>query len=157
MPMTLDETLLRKLDAWTPQTGRDTLAFADPAASVQLTVEQVESLSCRIWELRVSRPLSGKPEEALAAWAKRVAATATGLMEPLHLLEVDAVRGAAVLRSNKPAQKSEDLFYYEVLLDQTGSANVRRYQASYGNGKRKQVAFVLTREAVAKLAADLAV
>lgn len=150
--MTLDEALLKNLDAWRPKPGRDTLAFDDAAGSVQLTVDHLETLSCQVWELRVRRSEAAD----LSAWSGRVARQATGLMEPLHLLELDAGRGQAVLRSTRPAQKSANLFYYEVVLDRSGCANVRRYQGGYDGGKRKQVGFVLTREAIAKLAADLA-
>jgi hypothetical protein len=152
MPMTLDEALLKSLESWKPKPGRDTLAFDEPAASVHLTVDHLETLSCQVWELRVRRSKA----DDLTHWAKRIAHHATGLLEKLHLLEIDAHRGQAILRSTKPAQKSENLFYYEVMLDRSGSACLRRYQGSYQSGKRKQVGFVLTREAIAKLAADLA-
>ena len=86
--------------------------------------------------------------------AERLAGRATGLMEPLRLIEVDAGRNVALLRSAAPQQRGDDLFYYEVLL-QEGGAGVRRYQASTQGGARQQVAFPLTHEALAKLAADL--
>ena len=75
-------------------------------------------------------------------------------MEPLRLIEVDAGRDTALLRSAAPPKRGDDLFYYEVLLTGRG-AGVRRYQSSSTGGTRQQVAFPLTHEALAKLAADL--
>ena len=86
--------------------------------------------------------------------AERLAARATGLMEPLRLIEVDADRETALLRSATPQRRGDDLFYYEVLLHGRG-ADVRRYQSSATGGTREQIAFPLTHEALAKLAADL--
>jgi hypothetical protein len=70
---------------------------------------------------------------------------------------VDAGRGEALLRSQQPTSRAEQLHYYEVLLQAAGKATVRRYQASHQLGEhRKQTAFALTHEALAKLAEDLA-
>jgi hypothetical protein len=85
-----------------------------------------------------------------------VADRATGLLEDLKVVEVDRPRGQALLRSEAPVSRGEDLFYYEVLLTATGAANLRRYSApNQGPGKREQVAFALTHEALAKLSRDL--
>src|SRR5262249_44738425 len=144
--------LLKNLESWKPKPGRDTLAFDEPAASVQLTVDHLETLSCQVWELRVRRAKA----DDLTHWANRIAHHATGLIEKLHLLEVDPHRGKAIPQRTKRSQKTDNLFYYELTPDRGGSASLRRYQGSYQSGKRKQVGFVLTREAIAKLAADLA-
>jgi hypothetical protein len=78
-------------------------------------------------------------------------------LEPLKVVEVDAVKGEALLRSSEPAQRGDKLFYYEVLLKGTHAAQVRRYQAlAEGIGRREQVAFALTQEALTKLVGDLA-
>jgi hypothetical protein len=80
----------------------------------------------------------------------------TGLLEPLKLIEVDATRSEAVLRSETPAQKGDDVQYYEVLLRGTHAATLNRYQAPRtGPGKRRAVPFALTHEAIAKVVGDL--
>ena len=55
-----------------------------------------------------------------------------------------------------PPEARRRLFYYEVELKTGGDAGVRRYQASTKGGTRKQIAFPLTHETLAKLAANLA-
>ena len=160
--MTLADTLLEKLNKLSPDaTVRRTLSFLDPstATAVRLEVDMLDALGCQLWEIAVTR----SPSEAarlqsggLATWARRVADEVTGLLEPLKLLEVDDLRGQALLRSESPAQRSDDLYYYEVLLHKTGAATLRRFHNTKTPGKREQVSFVLTREALGKVVGDLA-
>jgi hypothetical protein len=79
----------------------------------------------------------------------------TGLLEPLKLLEVDETQQEALLRSNTPTKKGEQLAYYEVHLFGTHRATVRRFQARHGESGREQVAYALTHEVLAKLAGDI--
>jgi hypothetical protein len=153
--MTLDETLLQKLSDWKPAgEGRQPLAFEDAstATSVRVQIERRDALSCQLWQVGVTRRAG---EADLTAWAKRMADRVTGLLEPLSLHEVDAARGVAVLRSEAPAAKNDDRFYYELTLHRTGETHLRRWKGSSKPVPRQQVAFTLTNEALAKLAADL--
>src|SRR5688572_18597206 len=132
--MTLANTLQPKLADWTPPgKGRQTFAVLDKESetSVELDFDRLETLGGQLWEARVSRSDAAMAKEAsVAIWAERVARRVTGLLEPLHVVEVDSERGQALLRSNQPAQKNDDRFYYEVVLAQSGSAQLRRYQGS---------------------------
>jgi hypothetical protein len=153
--MSLDELLQAKLAEWRPDTGRQTLTLADeaPGWKAALTADCSDQVGCRVWDLTLSRET---PVPDLRAWAARVAARATGLLEPLSLLELDAAQNTAVLRSQAPAKRGEALHYYEVLLRGQGEANVRRYQATRdGTRRREQVAFALTHEALGKFVRDL--
>jgi len=126
---------------------------------VSLTADRADELGCLVWEmtLRRSAPLAGADAQALRAWADRAAGRARGLLETLKVVEVDAERDEAILRSDTPSAKGEDRFYYEVHLKGTGVVVVRRYRGSLAgsNPKREQVAYALTHEALARLAADL--
>ena len=159
--MSLSATLLEKLAEWRPGRGRQTLNVPDSGAgwAVSLTADRADELGCLTWELTLRRgaPLPGGDAQALRAWADRVAGRARGLMEMLKVVEVDAERDEAILRSDAPAAKGNDRFYYEVHLKGIGVAAVRRFRGAVGGtGKREQVAFALTHEALARLAADLA-
>jgi hypothetical protein len=162
--MTLENLLLEKLAEWRPDNnGRQTLTVADPDSGwrVAVAAEQCDSVGCRIWELSLTRTRDRAADHLgeLRAWADRLGARATGLMEPLRLLELDPAQEVALLRSQAPAKRGEALFYYEVTLTvrSKGEANVRRYQATRdGNSRREQVPFALTHEALAKLAQDIA-
>jgi hypothetical protein len=126
--------------------------------SVALTADRADELGCLVWEmtLRRSEPLPGGDAVALRAWGDRIAGRARGLLESLKVIEVDAERDEAILRSDAPAEKGEDRYYYEVHLKGTGRADVRRYRGSLAaTGKREQISFALTHEALARLAADV--
>lgn len=152
--MTLDETLLQKLsDVQPPGEGRDSLAFTEAGTKVHLDIERRDALSCQLWQVGVQR---AAPISDLGGFAKSLADRVTGLLEPLHLHELDGARGVAMLRSENPAKKNDDRSYYELTLQSTGSAELRRWKGSMQAGRRQQIAFTLTNEAVAKLAADLA-
>jgi hypothetical protein len=153
--MTLENTLLQKLAEWRFDNGRQTLTAADPETgwTAAVVADCGDRVGCRVWELNLTRPETPSSAD-LKARAERLAGQATGLMEPLRLIEVDAQGDTALLRSASPQKRGEDLYYYEVLL-RSASAGVRRYQSSTKSGTREQVAFPLTHEALAKLGADL--
>jgi hypothetical protein len=157
--MTLDETVLQKLADWQPAAGRQTLNLptARSGWALALTADRHDELGSLVWELLLSRAAAPSPaDNSLAAWADRAAGRVTGLTEPLKVLEVDVVKNEALLRSEEPSHRAEKVLYYEVLLRGTNSASLRRFQAvPGGSGKREQVAFALTNEALAKLVADL--
>ncbi len=157
--MTLAETLLGKLSEWQPAgEGRHSLTTAIPAAgwTVTLTSDKNDSLSTLAWEVSLTRTGDAPTGVTLRQWADLIAARASGLLEPLKLYEVDESNQEAVLRSVAPSPKGEFLRYTEIRLTGLGQARVRRYQSSHANGKREQISFVLTHEALAKLAEDIA-
>ncbi len=119
-----------------------------------LATEKKDSLSCALNELTLGK--NAPIKENLRAWATRIAATATGLMEPLRVIEVDTSLSRAILRSEAPTLKNGKAFYYELLLTRSARtlATLRRYVGQYGE-KREPVTFVLTHDAIAKLVADI--
>jgi hypothetical protein len=158
--MTLNEILLRKLAEWHPtHAGRHLLAVPDEGSgwSVAIAADRCEALSCLVWELSIRRTAEPSAKQvSLSSWAEGIAARVTGLLEPLKVVEVDPVRNEALLRSDTPTARADKRFYYEVLLRGTTEAILRRYQGSAQAGvRREQVAYALTHEAIAKLAADL--
>lgn len=158
--MTLNEPLLQKLADWHPTSaGRHILALPDEGSgwSVAITADRCDALSCLVWEMTLRRGTApAEADNGLGRWAERIAQRVTGLLEPLMVLEVDLGRNEALLRSDAPAQRADKLFYYECHLQGIGTVTLRRYQGSQQPGaRREQVAFAITHEALAKLAADL--
>ncbi len=156
--MTLDETLLQKLSEWRPAAGkRATLTVADEGSgwTAALTADRSDELGCLTWEFAV-RPVKAVESGDLNTRAGRVASHITGLLETVGVHEVDAIRGEALLRSQPPGQRGDQVLYYEILLEKSGAATLRRFQADpKAHTKRHQVAFALTHEALAKFAHDL--
>jgi hypothetical protein len=157
--MTLDEILHQRLADWRPPEGRHGLTVPDESRgwTVTVTADRCDELGCLVWAMNVGRAAGAAARGVdLTAWAQLIANRATGLLEPLKVVEIDAARNEALLRSTTAARRGDKLFYYEVLLTGTRAAQVCRYQAEQGGtGRREQVAFALTHEALAKLAADL--
>ncbi len=157
--MTLTEKLLQKLSEWKPQgTGRHALTVAAPETgwTAQLTADRADTLSGLVWELALTRTGPAPDGLTLKAWAEAAAKRATGLLEPLKLLEADDARNEAVLRSEAPAKKGERVAYYEVRLFGTDRATVQRFAADRTQSGREQIGFALTHEVLAKLAGDIA-
>jgi len=152
--MTLERTLLQKLAEWRPDKSASPLTVTGPDGwTVGLTIDRNEEIAARVQEVALRRT---EPVQDVRGWADRLCARATGLLEPLTLIEVDAGQGTAQLRSQGPTQRDEAVFYYEVLLSTKGEATVRRYQAKAGGGKkREQVGFALTHEVLARFVDDL--
>jgi hypothetical protein len=155
--MTLASTLREKLNEWRPPQGRQSMSAADPASgwAVGITADRADPVGCEVWELTAVRTGAAPAGETARSWAERVAARATGLLEPLRVHEVDAARGEALLRSGEPTHRGDDCFYYEVQLRGAASAAVRRYRGAKPGGHREQVPFALTHDGIAKLAGDL--
>jgi len=154
--MTLNEAILAKLADWRPN-GRQSLLIPDSGTgwTVSVTADRSDELGCLLWETTTRRS-AGPREVPLRAWADRVAQRVTGLLEPLAVVEVDVQRDEAILRSDEPARRGDDLFYYEVALKGAGEAAVRRYHSSSQPGtRREQVPFALTHESLAKLLGDV--
>ncbi|MGE3803841.1 MAG: hypothetical protein AB7K24_04100 [Gemmataceae bacterium] len=144
----MNETVLQKLYDWRPE-GRQSLHLPDLSNgwSVTLTADRNDELGCLVWEL-TARRAAAKVE--LKACAAKLAARLS--FEPFKVHEVDAERNEAQLRSAKPAERDLHVVYYELALQGTGNATLRRYQATHDGGKpRSQVTYPLTHESLVKL------
>jgi len=106
--------------------------------------------------LEYAAPEAGaRTTESLRAWADRLAARVTYLMEPLVLVEVDATSGEAELRSQSPTARGDLKSYYEVRLDRLGSLRLARVVFDEETRRRRPSPCQLTREALERLTDDL--
>lgn len=157
--MTLSETVLQRLGSWhPPRNERQALVVAEEGNgwAVSLTADRNDDLSCVLWELVLRRASTLSAADALVrAWADKVAGRATGLLEPLQVVEIDDQRNEALVRSKEPTRRGSERFYYEFRLTSNRQAVVRRFRASEDGGQREQIAYALTHEALAKLIEDL--
>lgn len=131
------------------------LLIRDPsvAAAMEMDVHKLDSLSIQLSMLRISPELPTK--FALKDKAADLAQRITGLLEKLSVIEIDEDRGEALLRSNSPVVNEEQRLYYELIAQRSGTTTLYRYLGSMLRSDRKEVPFILTREAMAKLIIDL--
>ena len=150
--MTLEKTLRQQLN----EPGKGGFHLHADGWTVTLVSEKGDSLSCALKDLTLDR---GTPvREELRAWAERIATKATGLMEPLRVIEVDLPLGKALLRSESPTVVEGKSHYYELLLTRSdrSSANLKRHVGDRSGGeKRAAIPFVLTHDAIVKLVNDI--
>jgi adenine C2-methylase RlmN of 23S rRNA A2503 and tRNA A37 len=124
------------------------------AATAEMEVHQLDRLSMELSMLRVTPENSVR--DTLKSHAEKLARKVTGLMEKLNVIEIDDIQGVAMLRSDTPAVQDTQRMYYELMVNQQGTTTLKRYQGSTIHAERKEIPFVLTREALAKLITDLA-
>jgi hypothetical protein len=151
--MTLENTLRRQLS--NPEPGG--FHVSADGWDVTLAAEKRDSLSCALSSLTLER--RDVVQADLHVWATQIAERATGLIEPLKVVEIDQTLGKAMLRSAAPTVTDDKAHYYELLLERThrSVAELRRYAADrLGAQKREAVPFVLTHDAIVKLAVDIA-
>ena len=91
----------------------------------------------------------------LKRWGDGLASRLTYLMEPLVVLEVDAVGGEVELRSQSPSARDTLRSFYEVTLRREGSLHLRRVAFDAADRRRRPIPCQLTREAVERLADDI--
>jgi hypothetical protein len=150
------ENLRQKLADWRFDRERQTLTVGSPDGwAVDVAAECSDEIGCRLWEVTVRRT-DEKSLGELKARAEKAAARVQGLLEPLTLVELDATRQTAQLRSAHPARQGDELHYYEAAMQANGQAAFRRFKASHLTGRREQIPFNLTHEAVASLVGALA-
>lgn len=146
------ENILQKLVESPPAAERHDLLIGGGPWTVTVSADRRDDLSSRVWHIAFERK---EPQRGgVADWAERIATRVSGLSESLKLVEVDDIADQALLRSDKPAAKSDNLAYYEVHLRGTRHASFRRVQASPAKS-REQVSFAVTNETLAKLIADI--
>ena len=109
--MNLNDLLLQKLAEWRFDNGRQTLTVAHPetGCTAAVVADCADRVGCRLWELNLTHAGAGRAAD-LKTRAERLAGRATGLMEPLRLIEVDAGRDTALLRSAAPRSAATTCF-----------------------------------------------
>jgi hypothetical protein len=157
--MSLDGLLLEKLARWRPE-GRQALEVSAPESgwTAVVSADAADVVGCRLWEVSVRRTGEPLPAATLRPRAELIAGRVTGLLETLRLVELDEPKGVALLRSDTPTRRNNDICYYEALVHADGNATLRRYEAPRAaEPRRQQVAFALTLESLGKVVADLTI
>jgi DNA helicase HerA-like ATPase len=153
--MTFADRLLQKLADWQPTgKGRQPFDFVDESGwKIHMTAERAESLSIELWDVSFTHDAGF--ERPLVDLANSVAAKVNSLMEPLRVIEIDADKSEARLRSASPTIRNGHRGHFEIVVTPV-KAEVRRYRAALDPGaKREPTAFALTHDVLGKLIDDI--
>lgn len=88
-------------------------------------------------------PLSA---ETLKARAQQLSQKVTYFLEDLKLLEVDAIKLQAQMRSESPSLEKTSVSYFEVMIQGNSKIALQRYQYDPETMTRQQVPFLVTNE-----------
>jgi hypothetical protein len=155
--MSLSRRIAAALDEFHAR-GHATPAVVEAAEAphrLSLSVAQASPVGVQLDGLAFAADGPERSTEALRAWADRVAARVTYLMEPLVLLEVDPEGGEAELRSRQPTAREGRRAFYEVRLNRAGTLRLRRVAFDEADRRRADAPFQLSREVLERLADDL--
>jgi len=101
---------------------------------------------------------TARPEwtpSALKAWGDRVAARVTYLMEPLVVLEQDAIAGDVEIRSHLPSTRGDRRAFYEVRIGGAGALRLTRVAFDETTRRRHAIDCMMTREVLERLVDDI--
>lgn len=93
---------------------------------------------------------------ALRSWGDRIAARVTYLMEPLVVLEQDALGGEVEIRSQSPTSRGDRRAYYEIRIARGGALHLTRVAFDDATRRRRPVDCMMTCEVLERLTDDLA-
>jgi hypothetical protein len=94
--------------------------------------------------------------EDLKAWGDRLAARVTYLMEPLVVLEQDALAGEVEIRSHAPSARGDCRSFYEIRIGRAGVLHLERITFDETTRRRRPIDCMMTREVLERLIDDVA-
>jgi hypothetical protein len=98
---------------------------------------------------------AGWSPAALKAWGERIAARVSYLMEPLVVLEQDALAGEVAIRSHAPTARGDLRAFYEIRIAPGGTLHLARLGFDEASRRRRPVDCMMTREVLERLVDDI--
>ena len=132
--------------------GKTTVEASTADGRVSVGIDDADRLGVLAGPITAQRP-GGKPA-AVKAQADEAVRKLHYLQEPLTIIETEARRGRAILRSTSPRPVGSGREYNEAVLEGGDSISIRRYRTEQGS-RRRTVPSNLSRETLGRLADDL--
>ena len=101
---------------------------------------------------------AARPEwtpESSKAWGDRIAARVTYLMEPLVVLEQDALAGDVEIRSHAPTSRGDLRAFYEIRIGRGAALRFARVAFDEATRRRRPIDCMMTREVLERLIDDI--
>jgi hypothetical protein len=154
--MSLSQKIAAALDATqTPGALPCQIRAADGDHDLSLDMTACGPVGFAFWTLCFSTPgRAGLTPEALRRWGDRLASRVTYLMEPLVVLEHDALVGEVELRSELPTSRGEVRSYYEIVLNHDAKLTLTRIAFDEPSRRRHPAQCQMTREVLERLIDD---
>jgi hypothetical protein len=154
--MTLSQKIAVALDG--PDTGTPPcdLVVEDGAhrLALRLTASGPVGLAFAALEIDAASRAVWSPA-SLKAWGDRIAARVTYLMEPLVVLEQDALAGEVAIRSHAPTARVDRRAFYEIRIGPAGTLHLARLGFDETTRRRHPIDCMMTREVLERLVDDI--
>jgi hypothetical protein len=121
---------------------------------LHLTASGPVGLAFESLDLTAQRP-GGWTIESLKAWGDRIAVRVTYLMEPLVVLEQDALAGDVAIRSHAPTARGDHRAFYEIGIGSAGTLRLVRLTYDESSRRRRPIDCMMTREVLERLIDDI--
>ena len=155
--MSLLRDVRMRVEALAPFRGdNQKIEVTGPEGTVRCEISAVDSLGVALRSLHIEP--AAKLIDAkltLKARTEKLCGKVSYLLEPLALIELDPMRGQAMIRSKKPRTKEDDIVYYELMANANGSTSIQRVVFNKSAKQRNSIDVVVTPEQFEMLVEDL--
>lgn len=135
--------------------GATTIAVDTGHGRLDCELIEGDSIACRLDHLRLETSLlAGADMARLEKISHDLADRITYLLEAVGPIELDETSATVQMRSIPPHKEEAEIEYYELLVRSGGALLLRRYRQPAAAGQRRPIPATLTKEVVARLAAD---
>ena len=130
------------------------LAIDLPSGRLEVVLTAVDAIGCAFETCTFTTPqLAGATIESLKKLSAALTARLSYLLEPISLIEADALSSTVQLRSSPPQQSDDGRSYYELVVTKGGHLQLCRYLKATGQ-MRQIVPAQVTRQVLARLGED---
>ena len=152
MSIHLSQKIVAAVDAASPP---ELVSADDGGLRLSLNLIASGPVGLAFDRLEFQSPGPDRTAENLRDWADKLASQVTYLMEPLVVLEIDAVAGEVELRSQSPTPRGQLKSYYEVRLTKIGTMTISRIVYDSTTRRRSVTPCQVTREVLERLTDDI--
>jgi hypothetical protein len=138
-----------------PAAGGSEVEVRQRGGRLTLRARDADHLGVLVESIEIDRIPGWLAAAALHRRLARLAERLDYLPERIVLVEHDPSRTGALMRSASPRRSGGDRVYFELRVERSRDAALRRFRQPPGGAHREAIAFLLDRETLARLADDL--
>lgn len=132
-----------------------TVTAAHDVDHLEVELTALDSIACAFKRLALqTERIRGAATETLKQVSKDLSDRVTYLLEAIGPIEIDSEGAVVQLRSIPPRKDDDGTVYYEMLVRNGGSIELRRWKNVPGSSNRTPLEAEVTREVLLRLADD---